>query len=115
MAVARFVGGILERRLGDRGPPLALADLQVKNKNFEKKLESHIQDRSDQALHGFEAMSALTPITSALPPTADVIEACARLPLLTPSRRYGQTQGENAMGSLANLYKFRLAQILSGC
>jgi hypothetical protein len=31
-------------------------------------------------------MSALSSITSALTPTADVIEACARLPKLTPSR-----------------------------
>ena len=31
------------------------------------------------------AMSALTPITSALPPGADVLEACARLPGLTLS------------------------------
>ena len=31
------------------------------------------------------AMSALSPISSALPPIADVLEACARLPLLTQS------------------------------
>ncbi|MCZ6587795.1 MAG: hypothetical protein O7B24_07630, partial [Alphaproteobacteria bacterium] len=34
------------------------------------------------------AMSALAPISSALPPEADVLEACARLPVLTQSGHY---------------------------